>query len=100
MADATWKQNERRVAKKLGGRRIGNTGKPTPDVITGWLAVEVKHRGRLPVWLKDALAQAKRNAGEGRLPLVVLHEKYARDSLVVLTLSDFADWFGWAGDDT
>ena len=92
---ATWKTVERRVAQQLGGERVGCTGGPTADVLTpGGFAVECKHRERLPKWLKAALAQAKANAPAGYLALVVLHEKHARDSLVLLALSDFREWFG------
>jgi hypothetical protein len=64
-------------------------------VLSDWLAVEVKHRRRLPQWLKTALTQARCGAGE-RLPIVVLHEAGQRhsDDLVVLRLADFQDWFG------
>ena len=94
MANATWKNAERRIARAVGGRRIGNTGRATADVDAGWLAVEVKQRKRLPVWLTSALAQARRNAGDGQLAIVTLHERYARDSLVLMALSDFCEWFG------
>ena len=90
----TWKEVERRIARTLGGQRIGCTGEATPDVVTDWLAVEVKHRKQLPQWLKDALAQSKRNAGDGQLAIVVLHEHGRHDSLVLLALSDFVQWFG------
>ena len=64
-------------------------------MLSGWLAVEVKHRKRLPAWLKDALTQARTGAGE-RLALAILHESGQRhaDDLVVLRLGDFQDWFG------
>ena len=92
---ATWKALERRVAEVLGGERVGCTGQATADVLTpGGFAVEVKHREKLPAWLTGALAQAERNAPEGYLPLVVLHEHGRHDSLVVLRLSLFTEWFG------
>jgi hypothetical protein len=64
-------------------------------------AVEVKTRKTLPAWLVSAMAQAVRNAGDGRLPLVVLHEagdKHDGD-LVTLRLGDFQEWFGDTGVD-
>jgi len=82
----TWKHTERAIAKRLNGKRLGATGGATPDVITERLAVEVKHRKNLPEWLKDALAQAERNA-DNRLPLVALHEadkRHADDALLRL----------------
>jgi len=95
MADKVWKQTERVIARRLNATRQGATGRTGADVVNDWLAVEVKHRRRLPQWLKDALAQARSGAGD-RLPIVVLHEAGQRhsDDLVVLRLADFEDWFG------
>jgi len=94
----TWKATERAIARKLGGERVSKArlGDRSPDVVTAWLAVEVKHRKTLPAWLKGALAQAARNAGEAQLPVVVLHEcsQQHEGDLVVLRLGDFVDWFG------
>jgi len=93
MEHRTWKTVERRVARTLGGHRVGCSGRDTPDVVSDWLSVEVKHRRRLPQWLKDALAQALRHAGADRLGIAVLHEKGRHDSIVVLSFSDFCEWF-------
>jgi len=92
----TWKHAERRTADLLGGERVGPTGRATADVITDWAAVEVKHRKKLPMWIQKAVDQAVAAAGPRRLPLTVLHEKGQRytESLVVMRLGDFADWFG------
>ncbi|GAP06235.1 hypothetical protein ATHL_01083 [Anaerolinea thermolimosa] len=95
MADTTWKQTERAIAGRLNGKRQGAVGRTGADVVNDWLAVEVKHRRRLPQWLKDALTQARSGAGD-RLPIVVLHEAGQRHSadLVLVRLADFQDWFG------
>ena len=92
----TWKRAEKRVAEILGGQRVGNTGKATEDVRTRWLRVEVKTRKGFPLWIKRALAQVLRTTGPSQLGIVVLHEKGQRydDSLVVLRLKDFQEWFG------
>ena len=52
----------------------------------------------------DALAQARRNATEDKLALVVLHEGGQRHDgqwhdgdMVVLRLDDFVEWFGTGG---
>ena len=89
-----YKQTERRVARVLGGRRTGHTGKA--DVTAGWLVAECKHRKKLPAWLKDAIAQAKRNAGVSQLGVVVLHEHGQRGDrdIVCLSLADWLEWFG------
>jgi len=95
MPDATWKQVERAVAERLNGKRQGATGRTGPDVVGSWFVAEIKHRRRLPQWLKDASAQANGCAG-GRLPLVILHEAGQRhdNDLVMMRLADFENWFG------
>lgn len=50
----SWKDVERAVAKRLGGKRVGCTGKGTADMVTNWLAIEVKSRRALPKWLGEA----------------------------------------------
>jgi len=96
MADKTWKAVERCLAKRLGGQRVGATGHSTADVLTDWLAVEVKTRKVLPGWLLSAVEQAVGAAGEEQLPIVILHQVggYHSDDLVVMLLRDFEQWFG------
>jgi hypothetical protein len=97
VADKVWKAAERAVARLLGGRRTPLSGAAGgADVDAGWCSVEVKSRKRLPQWLTGALIQARRAARPGQLAVVVLHElgRQHREDLVVLTLSDFVDWFG------
>ena len=96
MADKVWKKVERALAKRLNGRRQGAVGRRGPDVLSGWLSVEVKHRKRLPEWLKTALDQAKSGASEQQLAIAVLHEAGQRhaDDLVLMRLGDFELWFG------
>ena len=88
-----FKATERALAKRLGGVRIGHLG--GADVVTNWLAVECKHRKTVPAWLKDALAQSRRNAGVSQLPVAIIHEAGTRHSsdLVVMSLQSFQDWF-------
>lgn len=94
----TWKAVERAIAALVGGQRMSNhaLGLRTPDVESDWLSVEVKHRKQLPAWLHGALRQARENATDGRLAVTVLHEAGQRydESLLVLRLADFMDWFG------
>lgn len=97
---AAWKSLERRVAKLLGGVRTGNTGTACADVLVGdWLAVECKYKAQLPQWLKHADDQVQAAAGDTRLGMVVLFEKGRRtgDSLCLMRLSDFEEWFGGKG---
>jgi hypothetical protein len=93
----TWKHVERQVARRLGGRRVPVSGRAgQPDIAHSWLSIEVKHRRRLPQWLTKALLQAVQAATPGQLPLAVLHEAGTRygQSLVLLRLADFEEWFG------
>jgi hypothetical protein len=94
----TFKGVERAIAKRLNGDRIGQYG--GADVQTDWLSVEVKSRKTLPQWIRDAIAQSKRNAGISQLPIVILHQVGQRHDadLVVMALADFENWFGQAGD--
>ena len=93
---ATWKEHERRTARRLSGVRNGNTGKPTSDVTAGPWAIECKSRKDLPAWLLDAMTQARRNAGAGQTGLVVLHQVGGRSDkdIVCMTLADFTAWAG------
>lgn len=92
---AQWKEAERRIARLLGGERVSNhaLGTRTPDVLTAALAVEVKHRKRLPALVTDALAQARRNAPAGKLAVAVLHAQGQRyeDAVLVVRLGDVLD---------
>lgn len=93
----TFKGVERSLAKRLNGERTGQTG--GADVTCDWLSVEVKTRKALPQWVRDAIAQAKRNAGLEQLPIAILHQigqRHAGD-IVCLTLADFENWFGGNG---
>ena len=94
----TWKNTERAIARRLGGRRTShrNLGIGAPDVVAGEFSVEVKHRKALPAWLTDGMAQARHYATDGQLALLVLHEAGRRHDgdMVVLRLDDFERWFG------
>jgi hypothetical protein len=94
----TFKGVERSLARRLNGDRTGHTG--GADVQTDWLCVEVKTRKMLPQWMRDAIAQAKRNAGVSQLPIAILHQTGQRHAgdLVVMALADFENWFGGNGE--
>ena len=93
MSDKMWKAVERELARRLGGQRIGCTGKATADVVSDWLNIEVKTRKTLPAWLLSAIEQAR---DDDRLSMVILHQVGQRhdDDLVLIRLSDFEEWFG------
>ncbi len=90
MSSKTWKEHERRTARRLSGVRNGNRGTATSDVDAGPFAVECKSRKEIPAWLLDAMAQARRNAGD-RVPIVVLHQvgQHSDNDLVVMRMADF-----------
>lgn len=88
MPTKTWKTHERKVAQLAGGKRNGATGTNSADVSTDLLDIEVKHGKRIPKLVVDALAQAKRNAAPGRVPVVVLHPAHSSHYIAVLDLQD------------
>lgn len=101
-----WKQFERSVAAYLGGERIPVTGRTrgwAPDVRHPWMAIEVKTRLHLPIFLDGAMDQARKAAawfvkrGEGeRLPVVIIQAKGSPigKALIVMELGDFVERFG------
>jgi hypothetical protein len=99
MSDSRWKATERKIAGLLGGRRVPVSGRgrgDAPDIAHPWLAIEVKDRATLPLWLLDALDQAEASATAEQLPVAVLHRAGDRhdQAVIVLRLADFVDWFG------
>lgn len=85
---------ERAICRYLGAERIAGSGRRDGD--GGWYALEAKSREKLPAWLTAAMAQAERLSRPEQLAVLVLHQLGQRydDSLVVLRLSDFVEWFG------
>lgn len=94
MPDTRWKDRERAAAKLLGTSRPPNNGHAQCDLIAGRFAVEHKSRESLPVWLIDAVVQAKRNAPDGLTPAVILTASAGQGRmnhrLVVLDLGDLS----------
>jgi hypothetical protein len=92
VSNAAWKDDERRVARRLGGERIALSGgrgaKSKGDVLfPGWL-VEVKRRARFAFasWVSDVCLKAER---EGRRGVVVVHVARTQGWCVLLDLRDF-----------
>lgn len=88
------KNTERKVAKLLGGRRVGLLGKE--DIEMHSFSVEVKHRKKF-VALKW-MDQASKNCVDYKIPLLVVHVENQRhgDDCVIMRLKDFQrllDWF-------
>ena len=91
-----WKGDERRVAKQLGGTRVGLSGGPgalsKADVLAGPFFVEVMRRARSPiaVWFGEAALKA---GAEGKTPVLVLHVLSSNSWLAVLNLEEFRSLF-------
>ena len=82
---SNWKNFERRVAAKLGGKRIPITGRQCLDIDHPILDIECKYRKNLPVWLfKDAWGQA--NTGSG-IPVIAVGE-YNSSNIFTITSID------------
>jgi len=102
MADKLWKASERAIAGRIGGERVPITGRQrgsVPDVKHQWLSVECKCRQLIPMWLKEALAQAHAAVRGEQLPVAILHEAGQRhdDDIVCVKLAEFVEWFGHDG---
>ena len=80
---SNWKNFERRVAKKLGGKRIPITGRECLDIDHPILDIECKHREGYPLWFLNAWRQA--NAGKG-IPVIALGKKYSNLILTVTSI--------------
>ena len=99
MADRAWKAFERRIAKRVGGRRIPVTGeRDGADVTAGPFVYQCKLRRGLPSYLADWLRGIV-TAGErvGSIGIVVWKPPRRKDdeALVVLRLKD---WQALHGD--
>ena len=98
MMDRAWKAFERRVAKRVGGKRIPVTGeRDGADVDAGPFVYQCKLRRGLPSYLRDWLRGIV-EAGDrcGSTGVVVWKAPGARDddAVVLLRLADWADWHG------
>ena len=99
MADKSWKAFERRVAKRMGGKRIPVTGeRDGADVDAGPFVYQAKLRRGLPSylreWLRGIVAAGERSGGA--TGVVVWKAPNARDddAVVVLRLRDWQDLHG------
>ena len=104
MADKSWKAFERRLAKRVGGRRIPVTGeRDGADVVAGPFVYQAKLRKGVPSylrdWLRGIVAAGERSGATG---VVIWKAPNARDddAVVVLRLKDWQDWHGCDTEDT
>ena len=98
MADKSWKAFERRLARRVGGRRIPVTGeRDGADVIAGPFVYQAKLRRGMPSylrdWLRGIVAAGERSGTTG---VVVWKAPRALDdeAVVVLRLADWQDLHG------
>ena len=100
MPDKSWKAFERRIAKRMGGRRIPVTGeRDGADIVGGGPFVyQAKLRRGLPSylrdWLRGIVAAGERKGGS--TGVVVWKAPHARDDDAVVVLR-LADWEAWHG---
>lgn len=99
MSDKGWKKRERRIASRLGTKRIPVTGeRHGADCETAMFCVQVKSRQRgLPAevleWLRGVQANA---APKGKIGILVCALPHHRDSDAVVCLS-LRDWVALHG---
>ena len=98
MADKSWKAFERRIAKRVGGKRIPATGeRDGADVVAGPFCYQAKLRRGLPSylrdWLRGIVAAGERSGTTG---VVIWKSPGARDddAVVLLRLRDWEDLHG------
>ena len=96
--DKAWKAFERRLAHRVGGKRIPVTGeRGGADVSAGSFVYQAKLRKGVPEylrdWLRGIVAAGERSGSTG---VVVWKAPHARDddAVVVLRLRDWQDWHG------
>ena len=99
--DKTWKKFERWVgsfSSELGDQALrvpvtGRTRGDSPDVTSDYLSVECKYRKQIPLWIKDAMAQAVASSRKGKTPVVFLKEKGVSfdETLIIFRAKDFMD---------
>ena len=98
MADRSWKAFERRIAKRVGGRRIPVTGeRDGADVDAGQFVYQAKLRRGLPSYLRDWLRGIVA-AGERKDAMDVVIWKAPRalddEAVVILRLQDWQNLHG------
>ncbi|MEM0324940.1 MAG: hypothetical protein QXW35_03505 [Candidatus Aenigmatarchaeota archaeon] len=86
------KRAERKIAEKLGGRRVGILGKE--DVITEKFIVEVKDRKEFVG--EKFLMQAEKHKTDNKVCIAIVHIRGKRyeDSIVLIRLKDFKELVG------
>ena len=98
MADKSWKAFERRLARRVGGRRIPVTGeRDGADVDAGPFVYQAKLRRGLPSYLREwlrGIAAAGERAGATGVVVWKSPRTLDDDAVVVLRLKDWQDLHG------
>lgn len=91
MSDPGWKKFERRIAAKLGGRRVRAGELEKEDIEHEILSVEAKLFKHVPVCMEKPMEQAERNAPKGKIPVVCMKRNGRLDdnALIFLRFKDF-----------
>lgn len=97
--DQAWKQFERWVCSLFGGERDWEHSEECRG--TGVFAPEAKRRKKIPDWLERMVIQAESQARDDQIGFVVLteHRRPRMQSLVILRLQTFYDWYVNGGKD-
>ena len=92
---ARWKAAEREIASRLDGQRNPVTGRArsagVADIEHPQFGLEIKTREKIPLWLEDAMDQAKAcSRTSNKIPMVILHKVGDRfdHAMVIVQLSD------------
>jgi hypothetical protein len=87
------KRSERVIARLLNGTRVGTMGNEDVHLDGPWSA-EVKSRKCFVAC--EWMAQATRNAPDGKTPVLIVHVhgKRHNDDLVIVKMEDWIEWFG------
>ena len=99
MVDRAWKKFERRLARRVGGRRVPVSGieRGSADVIAPLFCYQAKLRkgvpGYLKSWVHGIVAAGVRAGSIGVVVWKAPHERDA-NSLVILRLRDWEDLHG------
>ena len=86
ITDKAWKRFERRVASKVGGKRIPITGRKGVDIDHPYLDIECKYRKTLPSWLFEK-AWSQANEGTG-IPTIVVSKHNSEKMFAIVDLDD------------
>ena len=98
MADKSWKAFERRIAERVGGKRIPVTGeRDGADVVAGSFVYQAKLRRGLPSylreWLRGITAAGERKNATGVVIWKAPH-KPDDEAVVILRLKDWQNLHG------